>query len=222
MSDRLHAVILDMDGLLLDTERVALSTFLDAASRLGIEDATSELFATFIGKSWKTTQTLLRDAIGASSAERLVEGWKAAFETRVGSGQIPRKPGAGELLSFLRTRELPFALATSTGRELTLSQLTATGLIGYFSTMATGDEVAHGKPSPDIYLLAASRLGVDPSACLALEDSPTGVEAAHRAGMRVIMVPDLIQPDVETARLTERVCGNLTEVRSFLELRLSP
>lgn len=222
MNERPHAVILDMDGLLLDTERVALTTFLAAASALGIGAATRELFTTFIGKNWKTTQILLRDAVGASDARRLVESWKTAFEDRVGSARIPTKAGAGELLSFLRSHRLPFALATSTGRELTLSQLRATGLIGHFATMATGDEVAHGKPSPDIYLLAAARLGVDPSVCLALEDSPPGVEAAHRAGMRVLMVPDLIHPDPRTAGLTERVCGDLLEVRSFLQTCLSP
>lgn len=221
MNEWPHAVILDMDGLLLDTERVALATFLAAASELAIGGATRELFTTFIGKNWKTTQTLLRDAVGTSDAHRLVESWKITFEDRVGSGEIPTKTGAGELLSFLRNRGLPFALATSTARDLTLSQLRATGLISHFATMVTGDEVAHGKPSPDIYLLAAGRLGVDPSVCLALEDSPPGVEAAHRAGMRVIMVPDLIHPDPKTAGLTERVCRDLIEVRNFLQLCLS-
>jgi beta-phosphoglucomutase-like phosphatase (HAD superfamily) len=222
MSPKPCAVILDMDGLLLDTERVALDTFLDAARELGVGAATQGLFDTFIGKNWTTTQSLLRDAVGTTDALRLVGNWKTAFETRVGSGGIPTKPGAGELLSFLRTTGLPFALATSTGRDMTLNQLTAAGLIGYFDTLATGDEVVHGKPSPDIYLLAAGRLGVDPSACLALEDSPPGVEAAHRAGMRVIMVPDLIAPDPRTADLTERICQDLIEVRTFLQLCLSP
>jgi HAD superfamily hydrolase (TIGR01509 family) len=126
------------------------------------------------------------------------------------------------LLDLLEAAGTPVALATSTAREQTLAQLEASGLSDRFPTIATGDEVVSGKPAPDIYLLAASRLDRAPAACVALEDSEPGVEAARAAGMRVIMVPDLVAPTPRTLAMTERVCRSLDEARAFISARLSP
>jgi HAD superfamily hydrolase (TIGR01509 family) len=206
-----------MDGLLLDTERVALETYLDTASALGIDAATPALYATFIGRSWQATRVLLEEALGPRNSERMLSRWPERFEARVESGSIPRKPGVEDLLDLIGRRGTPIALATSTARHLTLRQLGAAGLLDRFGAMATGDEVVNGKPAPDIYLLAARRLGVDPASCVALEDSEPGVEAASRAGMRVIMVPDLIQPAPRIRAMAERVCPSLVEARKVLD-----
>jgi beta-phosphoglucomutase-like phosphatase (HAD superfamily) len=114
------------------------------------------------------------------------------------------------------------ALATSAGGPKARRQLEGAGLMGHFSAIASGDEVEHGKPAPDLYLLAAERLGVTPDACIALEDSEAGVEAASAAGMRVIMVPDLRQPTERIRRMTTRVSASLLEAQDYLDTLLVP
>ena len=219
MSPSIDAVIFDMDGLLLDTERLALDSYLESASRLGIA-ATEEFFTSLIGKRWQTTKVLIEDALGREDAERMLSAWTEAFERRLRTEGVRKKPGVDDLLELIRRRGTPAALATSTGRTKTLEQLVSVGLRDRFKAIATGDEVVNGKPSPDIFLLAAERLAVDPQACIALEDSEPGVQAASSAGMRVIMVPDLKQPTAEIRALAERVCNSLAEAQGFLDAHL--
>ena len=111
--------------------------------------------------------------------------------------------GLDELLALLDSRGLPKAVATSTERRLAAAQLGGLGLLERFNVIATGDEVRNGKPAPDLFLLAAHRLGMKPSQCLVLEDSEAGVVAAHRAGMQVYVVPDLKPPSRAVEELTQ-------------------
>jgi HAD superfamily hydrolase (TIGR01509 family) len=215
MSSRIGAVIFDMDGLLIDTERVALEAYMDAGRQLGIE-TTVDLFTTFVGRSWATTKILLEDALGPDDAARMLLAWPTAFDARLRTTGIPKKPGVDELLGLVRRRRIPIALATSTDRDRASAHLDSAGLIEHFPTMAAGDEVVHGKPAPDIFLLAAQRLRVDPETCIVLEDSEPGVRAASAARMRVVMVPDLKQPEPGVAALAERICASLFEAGEFL------
>jgi HAD superfamily hydrolase (TIGR01509 family) len=213
------AVIFDMDGLLIDTERVALAAFLEAAAGLGIA-TTEDFFKTFIGKNWQTNQVLMRNALGSEDASRMLDAWPKAFEARVASYGIPKKPGADEVLTMLTERVVPIALATSTSRHHAVMQLQAVDLLDYFPVITTGDEVANGKPAPDIFLMTAERLRTEPASCVVLEDSEPGVAAASAAGMRVIMVPDLVRPSSEIAGLAEKVCDSLAEAHELLEAML--
>ena len=126
------------------------------------------------------------------------------------------KPGVREILAFLKERGVPAALATSTGRPRTERRLEMTGLAPYFSAVITGDRVTHSKPDPEIYLLACEALGTAPEHTLAIEDSRNGILSASRAGMPVIMVPDMIPPAPELEALILRKCGDLNQVRAFL------
>jgi len=136
--------------------------------------------------------------------------WRHDWDSRLALAPLERKPGAIELLDHLDSLAIPKALATSSPRSLAMSCLG--DLATRFAALAFGDEVEHSKPSPDLFLLAAQRLGVTPSDCLVLEDSEAGVRAARAAGMDVIMVPDLIEPSEEIAKMALRVCASLNEV----------
>jgi beta-phosphoglucomutase-like phosphatase (HAD superfamily) len=111
---------------------------------------------------------------------------------------------------------MPRAVATSTRAPLAQRKLEAAGLLGYFDVVCTSSDVAHPKPAPDVYLLAAERLGVSPAQCLVLEDSPTGVRAALAAGMTVVQVPDLLAPDDAVRALGHRIVGSLEEAQALL------
>jgi HAD superfamily hydrolase (TIGR01509 family) len=133
-------------------------------------------------------------------------------------GPIPKKDGVDELMTLLESRHIPKAVATSTDRARALPNLAASRLLERFDAVATGDEVANGKPEPDLFLLAAQRLGVVNSGCLVIEDAEPGVRAARSAGMSVYIVPDMITPSPEAAKLASAVFESLHQVARHLEL----
>lgn len=209
------AIVFDMDGLMLDTEAIALPVYIRAASECGfaMDDA---LFRRLVGRTWTDTEALLCEAFGpafccAEFAERCSLAWTQAIE-----GGISHKPGLGRLLDLLDSHRFPRAVATSTAREPALRTLELTGLLGRFEHLVTGDEVERGKPAPDIFLLAAQRLALAPERCLVLEDSHAGVRAAHAAGCPVIMVPDLLPPTPEIEAIALEVLPSLDAVAELL------
>ena len=126
------------------------------------------------------------------------------------------KTGVREILNFLQEAGYKIGLASSTKYESVIHHLETTGIREYFSVIVTGNMVEHSKPQPDIYLLACEKLGVKPDEAYAIEDSPNGIRAAHRAGMKPIMVPDMIKPDEEMKELSYQIFENLIEVKDFL------
>ena len=134
----------------------------------------------------------------------------------------PTKPGLTSLLDWLEMRAMPRAVATSSGRASADRLLQSAGVRARFEIIVGGDDVANGKPAPDLFLLAADRLGVAPSDCVVLEDSGPGIHAAHRAGMRPILVPDLQQPTDEVQALAYRVCKSLHEAQTILMELFTP
>jgi len=205
-----RAVIFDMDGLLLDSEPLYRATWKAAASSLGypIDDV---LYERFVGRGNAESELILREHFGeAFPLDEFHSLWSRDFDERVST--IARKPGAIELLDALGG--IPKALATSSPRILALRCLG--DLASRFAALAFGDEVSHAKPAPDLFLLAAQRLGIAPADCLVLEDSEAGVRAARAAGMDVIIVPDLVPPSDEIASMATRVCATLHEVAAML------
>ena len=132
----------------------------------------------------------------------------------------PIKKGLHQLLDLLEARKIPRAVATSTRRDYAIPRLQQCGLVDRFATITTGDQIVHGKPAPDIYLLAARTINVQPSRCVALEDSEAGVCSAHAAGMTVCMVPDLKQPSDDIRRRAQGVYDSLLDVHKYLETAL--
>ena len=135
------------------------------------------------------------------------------MQTRM-ADSVPIKAGVVEMLDALRARDIPAAVATSSRNAHAHGHLKRAGIFERFETIVTRDDVENPKPHPEPYLTAAGRLGVDPRHCLAVEDSHSGVRAAHAAGMQTIMVPDLVKPSAEIERLCAAVLESLHHLRS--------
>ncbi len=213
------AVIFDMDGLMLDSERAIIDCMGAAATELG-HDLPQALWLSMIGHSDTVCRGLLDEAVGEPERRSLLERSNALYEDVVDAG-VPHRPGILELLDLLVAHRVPRAVATSTRRPLALRKLEAAGLLSRFDAVCTSSDVERPKPAPDVYLLAASMLGVAPAQCLVLEDSPAGVRAALAAGMHPIQIPDLLLPDEEVHALGHTILPSLHDVRLLLELRLA-
>ena len=213
------AVIFDMDGLMLDSERAYTAAMADAAKDLG-HDLPQALWLTMIGRGEQVCRQLLAEQIGDSQAQALLDLADERYESLAASG-IQHRPGIVPMLKYLTAHDIPLAVATSTRNPLATTKLQAAGLLDWFDAICTSSDVAQAKPAPDVYLLAAQRLGVAPEQCLVLEDSPTGVRAALAAGMTPIQVPDLLAPDLDTRALGHRIVESLSEAQTLLQARLA-
>lgn len=214
-----EAVVFDMDGLMLDSERAINECMARAASDLGHELPAS-LWLQMIGGGDGLCRRLLADRIGADATVELLARAEAMYDVVADAG-IDHRPGIVDLLDWLVARGIPRAVATSTRRPLAMRKLAAAGLLPYFDAVATSSDVAAQKPAPDVYLLAASKLGVAPARCLVLEDSPTGVRAALAAGMTPVQVPDMLVPDDAARALGHRIVASLGDAQRLLEARLA-
>ena len=212
------AVIFDMDGLMLDSERAINACMAQAARELG-HDIPDTLWLQMIGGGDGLCRRLVAGRIGEAAADELLERSEVLYDAVANAG-IDHRPGIVELLEWLVARGIPRAVATSTRRPLAMRKLAAAGLLPYFDAVCTSSDVARPKPAPDVYLLAARTLDVAPSRCLVLEDSPTGVRAALAAGMTPIQVPDLLSPDAATRALGHRIAPSLEVVVPMLQAAL--
>ena len=213
------AVLFDMDGLMLDSERAITRCYARAAAALG-HDLPEDYWLQMVGTGDAACRALLAARLGEGAAAELLARSGAEYDAMVDAG-IPHRPGIVALLQWLRQNDVPRAVATSTRNPLASHKLRQAGLEPYFPVICTASDVAHPKPAPDVYLLAASRLGVEPARCLVLEDSPTGVRAALAAGMTAIQVPDLVQPDAGTRALGHRIAASLEDVLPLLQAALA-
>ena len=212
---RFAAIIFDMDGLLLDTERIALSVFLETCDQMGV-CGQEDLFVRCIG----TNQAIAREVLKAGlqgQVDHLIfeQVWDSKYADRIASGTIPLKAGAMELLEHITALQVPAAVATSTRTARAQEKLRKSGILDRFKTVVGGDQVRASKPAPDIYLRAAEILNARPEACLALEDSENGVRAAMSAGMTVVQIPDLVQPSTGLLALGHIVLRSLSDVAVY-------
>jgi HAD superfamily hydrolase (TIGR01509 family) len=207
------AVVFDMDGTLLDTESVFRDVVFSVCGTLGFP-MTEDVHLAMVGSSHETTNKLLVEAYGVSFPYALFdEQCREMFRHRMAEA-VPLKEGVVEILGELRGRGIPAAVATSSRSAHALGHLGRAGLLELFETVVTRDDVENPKPHPEPYLTAAKRLGMTPRQCLAVEDSHSGVRAAHAAGMQTIMVPDLVHPSAEIEVLCAAVMRSLHEVRA--------
>jgi HAD superfamily hydrolase (TIGR01509 family) len=216
MAGGFAGVLFDMDGLLLDSERI-----FKLAWRAAIEDLDfawdEDFFHSLIGLNSKLSRQRLQEFYGPDDRlTRLPDRVDHHFHKLTDDAPIPVKPGVHELLDLLDHHDVPRAVATSTKRGNALAKLERSGLLHRFHGLVGGDEVTDGKPSPEPFRKAAALLEVEADRCLALEDSFNGIRAAHAAGATPVMVPDLLHPTPEIRALAHRIAPSLLEVRDWL------
>lgn len=219
-----EAVIFDMDGLLLDTERVYVEALQRAAREMGHEMSLAFCHSTS-GVPGPERNAMVQELLGPDFS---IPEFRERFQPIVRellAERIPLKTGVLEMLDFLKDRGLPAAVATSARRPTAEKHLGQTGLLPRLAAVATRDDVPNAKPAPDVYLEAARRLGVPPSRCIAFEDSNVGALAAHAAGTMTFVVPDIAPP---TEDVRARCAGVLPDLHAALAMlrtslaRISP
>ncbi|HMN66739.1 MAG TPA: HAD family phosphatase [Burkholderiaceae bacterium] len=215
-----QAVVFDMDGLMIDTERVALECWIESARVFGWE-ISRETCLSLVGLGQRESRQALLDRMGGKFplAEVSARGRERYLQRLRGEG-VAVKPGLVPLLDWLAERDVPVAVATSTQHALALEKLALAGLRERFETIVCGDQVPKGKPAPDVYREAVARIDADPARCIALEDSEIGLRAAHAAGLTCIVVPDLLPPSPEYEPLAHAIVPSLREARALLDAML--
>lgn len=209
------AAIFDMDGLLIDSERIIMQACFLAASELGINYTQSD-YVQLIGRSAPdSTQVMTMQLGGVNNFTKVM---KRVDEILADSGNyFPLKIGALEIVKHFHAQGIPCGVASSSYQDIIKCRLSKVGILQYFSAITSGDEVERGKPHPDIYLLAIEKLGIPAEACIAFEDSEFGTHAAIAAGLKVVVVPDLKQPSDYVRENCYQVLNSLAEAPSILK-----
>jgi HAD superfamily hydrolase (TIGR01509 family) len=211
------AVIFDMDGLLLDTERPVKDLWLQAARSQGWEIHVAAILRT-TGVDEESTRRIMLEEYGPGFPynEICIELRRLIRET-INRDGIAWRPGLPAILDKLERCAIPFGLATSSARNSALWKLEKARLPPErFSVIVCGDEVEHGKPAPDIFLQAARGLGTAPADCLGFEDSPAGLRALAAAGIPSVFIKDMLEPPPEVLATVWRRCQDLAEAAALI------
>lgn len=213
----IKGVIFDMDGLMIDTEKLLMRFWIQSAQEHGF-DMQKEHVLQIRSLAPKYAIEKFRSFFGDdfdyySVKKRRIE----LMNDYINKNGIEKKYGLDELLEYLTENGYKKAVATATDISRTKVYLEKLDIIKYFDEIVTASMVENGKPEPDIYLKASEKIGLKPEECMALEDSPNGICSAYRAGCKAVMIPDLSQPDEETLKLLYTKADNLAEVINILK-----
>lgn len=209
------AVLFDMDGLLLDTERLGMDVCKRAGRAFGY-DVTDELVLRTLGCNTQSACAVYSAAFPGFQSEPYWAMFSRMMAQTITQNGAPVKPYARELLETLRARGVRRAVVSSSRRTSVTLYLDKAGLLPYFDCMVCGDQLVSGKPAPDCFLTAARMLDVPISRCIVLEDSPNGLMAGRASGARVYMVPDLIPFTDALAPYCDGVLRDLSQVEALL------
>ena len=214
--ENIKAFIFDMDGLILDTERIAFKSYKEALKEYGY-DFTEAFFLTLIGTNVKLTKELCLNRYGSwFPFDLLHENHNKITEEYIKKNGVPLKEGVNELIDYLKENDYKIALATSSDREKAEYLLELVKIKDKFDYIICGNDIVNSKPNPEIFLKAAENLKVEPKECIVIEDSKFGVKAAVNAGMKAINVPDMKMPDSEVKSMAFKKFNNLLEVKEYI------
>lgn len=210
--NNIKAFIFDLDGTLIDTEKIYRQIWPKAVAQLG-HVFTDEMYLSMRSLGRPYSPARFKEYFGESfdydEARRIRKGM---FDEYVAKNGIQVKKGAAELISFLHSKNIITAIATATDLDRANEYLEKTGLSGMFDRVISATMVDEGKPSPKVYLYACEQLSLKPSECVAVEDAPNGIKSAYGAGLNVIMVPDLTGPDDEIMPMLSAKADSLDEI----------
>lgn len=215
----LKGIVFDMDGVLFDTERLITEAWYEVGEQWKIERQKMEK-AVFgcIGFNRTDTRNYFLKNFGTEFDYELFRVTSSElFAKKIEEEGLPVKVGVYELLEYLGKSGLKVGLASSTSTPSVRKHLEEAGITSYFEVIIGGEQVEHSKPQPDIYWKACLGLGLEPGDCMAIEDSPNGIRSAFGAGMKAVMVPDLVRADAAVEAMLYRKFDSLLEVKEFLE-----
>lgn len=205
-------VIFDMDGTLIDTQKIYVPAYEESGKRWGIEGM-GKLVPNLCGVNDKTCRQVVNEHFPTVDYTVFKEDVNKYVEENC---VVRYKKGAKELIEFLKAKNIKFGLASGTGRKKLMERLSAVGAQNEFAAIVCGGEVENGKPAPDIFLKTAELMGVDPKTCIVFEDSPLGIRAARAAGMKAVGIFD-IAPFDEVRDLMYKELNHLGEAIKLIE-----
>ena len=219
MGQKIEAVVFDMDGVLFDTERLYVEAWKEAAVRMQLpDDQIEKTIHACVGLNNTDTRALFVREYGEDFPfEEYIGLTRELFHETVEKDGLPVKPGVREILEFLKREGYKIALASSTGKKSVISHLQTAEIYEYFAELVTGDMVEHSKPNPEIFRKACEAVGVKPENAIAIEDSYNGIRSAYGAGMKAIMVPDLLMPIPQIEALLYAKCDSLFDVMDLIK-----
>ena len=211
-----RGAIFDMDGTLFDTEKLYRQAWLDIAGEFGVEknyELPTAISGTNLGEeSLRIIKKFYPNIDAEAYLARVLVEVRAAAEKN-----LELMAGVEEILKFFKAANVKMAVASSAPVAAIEKNLTRSNLRGYFEVLVGGDKVKRGKPAPDIFLLAAEELNLEPNDCYIFEDSFNGIRSAAASGGAAIMIPDTVQPTDDIRRICAAVFPNLNEARLAIE-----
>ena len=213
----IRGVLFDMDGLVLDTEKLYSRFWMEACHFYGFPMTYEQSLEMRAANSRVGAANLLRFFGPAADYKTIRTKRVELMDAFVEKEGVEPKPGVFQLMDYLEERGIPAAIASSSPADRIKLHLSSLGLYHRFAAICSGYEVPWGKPAPDIYLHGAASLGLSPEECLALEDAPLGIESAYWANCIPVMIPDQAPPDEQTKAMLYAKADSLLDIIELLK-----
>lgn len=213
----MNSVIFDMDGVLFDTERLAIECWDNIGEKIGLGKLGYMVFETMgrtTPESVKIFQAKFGDKFNNDEFQKLIKEFNNSYFEKYG---VPMKQGVEELLMYLDNSGYKTAVASSSSKKSVMHHICSTNLDKYFDAIICGDMVTNSKPNPEIYLKASAILDEEPKNCYAVEDSRAGIISAHNAGCKVVYIPDLYEADEEILKIVDLKFDSLIDFMEYLK-----